>query len=390
MLTDTAIKAAKPREKPWKLTDGRGLYLLIQPNGERFWRFKYRFHGKEKLLSFGRFPDVKLAAARDRREQARSLLASGQDPSAVRKAEKLAHANTFRTVAEEWQEKQSQWSESTRVRNKRVLEALLKQLRAAADQPLNTLAAKDILDGLRRLEDRPETARRAARMASQICQYAVLTHRAAFNAAVGLSSALEVPVVKHRAAITNRKRFGQLLNAIDGYQGQPSTRAALTLLAYLFTRPGELRQALWSEFDRKAAMWTIPAARMKMRNEHLVPLSTQVLAVLDDLYKVTGHQTFVFPSLRPGKPLTDNALIAALRTLGFSNDEHVPHGFRSSASTILHEAGYDSAVIELQLAHTDTNTVRAIYNRSARLAERKELMQAWADLCVQMAAEARQ
>jgi hypothetical protein len=229
VLSDTAIRAAKPTIKPFKLTDGRGLYLLCQPNGERYWRFKYRYQGREKLLSFGRYPDVKLAAARDKRDHARSLLAAGQDPSAVRKAEKLAHANTFRALVDEWLEKQKHWTEGTRTRNERVIRDLVKQLRATADQGMQTVTARDLLEGLRRLEHRPETARRAARMAAKVCQYAVLTQRAAFNAAVGLSSALEVPVVTHRPAITNRKRFGQVLTMIDGYssgrciQARPSS-----------------------------------------------------------------------------------------------------------------------------------------------------------------------
>jgi integrase len=317
------------------------------------------------------------------------LLAAGQDPSAVRKAEKAAHANTFRGLVDEWLSKQTHWTDGTRVRNVRVINDLVKALRGNADQGISTVSAADLLEGLRRMEHRADTARRAARMAAQVCQYAVLTERLKYNPAVGLSSALEIPVVRHRPAITNPKRFGELFLLIDGYQGQPATRAALMLLALTFTRPGELRQAQWSEFDLDAAMWVIPAARMKGRKEHLVPLSTQALDVLQTLHPLTGRQPLVFPSLRPRRPLSDNTLALAVRSMGIPPTEHVPHGFRSSASSLLHEAGFDSQVIELQLAHSDKNKVRAAYNRSERLPERKELMQAWADLCVKMASEAR-
>ncbi len=382
MLTDKAIRGAKPREKPYRLADSQGLVLIVDPRGGRYWRYRYRIGGKQKQISLGVYPEVSLKNARDKLIKVRTQVADGLDPSAVRKAEKVEQASrkeTFGDIAEEyWAQHIRSIANSTQVRDRRILDKLLGQLR---DRPTADIDTPEILATLRTIESKGtyETTHRALGLASRIYEYAIATGKATRDATSGLRKAIAPVVSQPHAAITDPKKFGALLRAIDGYSGQPATIAALKLLPYVFTRPIELRQSKWTEFDLEAADWRIPAERMKTRREHLVPLANQSVQLLGELQVLTGSDDFVFPSLRQGRPLSENTINAALRTMGYDGRTHVSHGFRSTASTLLHEMQFPSQVIELQLAHVDSNKVRAVYNRAERLPERRKMMQAWAD-----------
>jgi integrase len=379
-LTVSAIHAARPRQKPYKLYDRRGLYLLIAPSGARAWRFKYHVAGREKLLALGLFPDVTLALARDRRDAARRLVANGGDPSAERQAAKLAGADTFRAIANEWLAQQADCVEVATL--KRSRDRLAVVARSLGQRPIGELLAKDFLPSLRSVEGRGrvDTAHRTRAECSRVMCYAVATGRAVRDPLPDLREALKPLRVRHFAAITEPARVAELLRAIHGYQGQPSTEYALKLSPYVFVRPTELRSAAWAEFDLESAVWRIPAARMKAREAHIVPLAHQVVTLLRALAAHTGDGVLLFPSLRtPERPMSDNTVNAALRRLGFSKDVMTGHGFRSMASTLLNEQGFAPDVIELQLAHIERNKTRAAYNRASRLAERAKMMQAWAD-----------
>lgn len=378
-LTVAAIQAAKPRQKPYKLFDQGGLFLLVHPNGGRYWRLKYRMHGREKLLALGTFPDVSLAKARARRDDARKLIADNTDPAVVKQAEKTASADTFRAVALEWLAKQN-LAAATIEKAKWTFEQLL--FPELGERPIRHISAPELLAALRKLEARGkiETAHRTKQRASQVFRYAIATGRADHDPAGDLRGALTPLEVEHRAAITDPKRVGELLRAIDEYAGQPSTHYALKLAPYVFLRPGELRAAEWAEFDFEKAEWRVPEHRMKMRETHIVPLSKQAIAVLQDVQPLTGSGRYVFPSLRTvTRPISEGTLNAALRRLGFSKEEMTGHGFRTMASTLLNEQGWHPDLIELQLAHAERNKVRAAYNRAKRLDERRKMMQAWAD-----------
>ena len=378
-LTAAAIQAAKPREKAYKLFDQGGLFLLVHPNGGRYWRLKYRMHGREKLLALGTFPDVSLAKARARRDDARKLIADSTDPSVVKQTEKTASAETFKAVALEWLAKQN-LAAATIEKAKWTFEQLL--FPELGDRPIRHIKAPELLAALRKLESRGkiETAHRTKQRASQIFRYAIATGRAEHDPAADLRGALAPLEVEHRAAITDPKRVGELLRAIDEYAGQPSTHYALKLAPYVFLRPGELRGAEWSEIDFDNAEWRIPAERMKMREVHIVPLARQAIVVLRDIQPLTGTGRFVFPSLRTNtRPISEGTLNAALRRIGFSKEEMTGHGFRTMASTLLNEQGWHPDLIELQLAHAERNKIRAAYNRAQRLDERRKMMQAWAD-----------
>lgn len=382
-LTDTALKAAKPREKPYKLFDERGLYLLVEPRGGRWWRFKYRIDGREKLISLGSYPDVPLAKARNRRDEARSQLADGVDPSAKRQSERAARSNTFEALAREWLSLQRK-ALSPRTYEKKLgwLETLL--FPYLGKHPIAKISAQELLATLKRVESRGnhETAHRARSLAGNVFRYAIQTGRCERDVSADLRGALAPVVTTSRAALTDPVRIGELLRKIHAYHGQPTTEAALKLAPLLFVRPGELRAAEWAEMDleSKSPEWRLPAKRMKMREEHLVPLSTQAVAILKDLELLTGCGRYVFPSLRGGhRPISENTINVALRSLGYSGTEMTGHGFRAMASTCLNEQGFPPDVIELQLAHAERNEVRAAYNRAKRLAERRAMMQAWAD-----------
>ena len=379
MLTQATIKALKPTERQYKVSDSAGLYLLVTPKGGQYWRYKYRYQRVEKLLALGTWPRTSLKDARSKRDDARKLLDQKIDPSAQRQAEKQSSSDTFRAFADEWLNKQkARLAESTYTRNKQVLELLYPKL---GKRPVSTIQPPELLQALRAIESRGahETAKRCCQIAGRVFRYAISIGKATQNPAADLSGALTPPNVRHRSAITEPRAFGGLLRTIDAYGGEPTTRAALQLLALLFTRPSELRLAQWSEFDLDRASWVIPAGRMKMKREHRVPLSESAVRILRELREITGDQKLVFPGLRPSRPISENTMNYALRNMGIGPDQHTAHGFRSSASTLLHELGYPPEVIELQLAHAQRSQVAAAYNRSARLSEREEMMQNWAD-----------
>ncbi|MBH1491449.1 integrase arm-type DNA-binding domain-containing protein [Stenotrophomonas maltophilia] len=385
-LTDTAIRKAKPGPKPTKLRDGGGLYVQLNPDGSRWWRWDYRrpVTGKRNTLSLGTYPEVSLADARGRQAEARRLLASGIDPGEHRKAAKVAGvekaANSFEVVTREWLGKQK-WVESYRCKVVAWMDNDV--FPWIGGRPVAELAAPDFLRVARRIEERGaiESAHRIMQNCGQVMRYAVATGRADRNPVADLRGALAPPMERHHAAITDPRELGGLLRAIDGYAGDASTRAALRLAPLVFVRPGELRHAEWSEIDLDAGEWNIPAHKMKMREPHLVPLSSQAVAILRDLQPLTGHRQYVFPGGRsPKRPLSDNALTAALRRMGFDKEAMTAHGFRATARTLLDEVlGWRPDLIEHQLAHAVRDPNGRAYNRTSHLAERRKMMQAWAD-----------
>jgi integrase len=385
-LTDKACKNTKPSEKPRKLADGQGLYLEIMPNGSRYWRFKYRFHGKEKRLALGVYPGVSLKDAREKHSEARKLLATGIDPSENRKAAKVARAdslgNSFEVIARERFAKFSATlSEDYRKRIIRGLE--INVFPWLGNRPITEIAAHELLTVLRRIEDRGalETAHRTLQNCRLVFRYAIQTARATRDITEDLRGALPPVKKSHFAAITEPKAVGELLRAIDGYEGYFVTKCALRLAPLVFVRPGELRQAEWKEFDLERAEWNIPAERMKMKVTHLVPLSRQAVEILRELFPLTGTSTFLFPSARSNdRPMSNNAILAALRRMGYTKEEMTGHGFRAMARTILDEIlGVRPDFIEHQLAHAVRDPNGRAYNRTAHLVERKKMMQHWAD-----------
>ena len=384
-LTDTAVRNAKPdNTKTLRLKDERGLYLEIPPRGGKWWRLRYWIAGKENRLSLGVYPDISLKDARERRDEARRQIARGIDPSAVRKgiaAEQQATCETFQLIAEEWHTKfRHTWADNTA---KTVIERLQKDIFPyIGARPIREITPPELLAVVRRIESRGavETARRDLQKCGEIFRYALATGRAERDIAADLRGAIAPPKKRHFASIHEPKDIGELLRAIDGYQGSPVTRCALQLAPLTFVRPGELRHAEWSEIDLEAGEWRIPAARMKMREKHIVPLSRQALDVLRELHPITGGGLYVFPGARSAtRPMSENAVLAALRRMGYEKGEMTGHGFRSMASTILHEQGWLSDVVERQLAHGDRNKVRASYNFAQHLDKRREMMQAWAN-----------
>jgi len=384
-LTETAIRAEKAGATPRKLSDGNGLYLLISPTGAKWWRFKYRFAGKEKLLSLGVYPDTGLKLARTKLGDARRLLAEGIDPSEHRKTVKAtdseAAANSFEAVSLEWLTKNAHvWTEDHGEKIKRRLQRDL--FPWLGKVPIGDITPALLLTTLRRIEARGriETAHRALQNCSQIFRYAVATSRAASDPSRDLRGALPPVKPKHHASITDTKGVAQLLRDLDSYQGSFVTACALRLAPLLFVRPGELRQAEWSEFDLDAAEWRIPAAKMKARVQHIVPLAQQAVASLRELEALSGRSKYVFPGLRSAqRPMSENTVNAALRRLGYDSDQMTGHGFRSIASTMLNEQGWNRDAIERQLAHGERDSVRAAYNYAEHLPERRRMMQAWAD-----------
>lgn len=380
-LTESKIRAAKAQEKPYKLFAERGLFMLVTPSGGRLWRFKYRYASREKLLSLGRYPDVSLRRAREKREEARKLVADGIDPSAKRQAEKGTDSDTFAALAAEWLcTKEKSLAPGTWQRDKDQLTKFV--IPYLGSKPIASITAPDLLDALRRIEarGRHDTAHRTRAVCGRVFRYAIATGRAKHDVSADLRGALAPKATRNYAAITNPIRLGKLLRDIHGYDGQPATQAALRLAAYLFVRPGELRAAEWAEFDLDAALWRLPGSRMKMGEQHTVPLASQTVAILREIHPMTGEGRYVFPSLLTReRPMSENTLNTALRRLGYTNSEMVAHGFRSTASTLLNEQGWNPDVIELQLAHAERNKVRGAYNKAQRLEERTKMMQAWAD-----------
>lgn len=404
-LTDTAIRRALPGPKTRRFTDGLGMYLEVAPSGGKWWRLKYRIAGVEKRLSLGTYPETGLKAAREKRDEARALIAQGIDPSDLRKAAKAqaqeedAHAkraaaglpaqDSFEHIAREWyQTRKGDWSPSYGEKIMRRLEVDV--FPWLGDKAIDTLTPPMVLDVLRRIEGRGvvETAHRALENCGQVFRFAVATGRIESNPARDLKDALRRPMVKHFAAITSPERLGELLRAIYSYRGTPVVQAALRLLPMLLLRPGELRRGEWPELDLEQALWTIPAARMKREKvgklygkPHLVPLSRQAVAIFQELQPITGRGAMVFRGERTHeRPMSDAAINAALRSMGFSADEVTGHGFRATARTMLVERlGVAESVVEAQLAHAVKDSLGRAYNRTEFIAERVDMMQRWAD-----------
>lgn len=385
------VKNAKPgikldgttTSKPYRLSDEKGLYIEVAPSGGKWWRLKYRIGGKEKRLSLGIYPDVSLKDARIKRDDLRKLVAAGIDPSHTRKAEKKSTSdqNSFEFVAREWHSKFSaHWSESHKSRTLIRLEQNAFPWLGATN--INDITAPELLAVLRRIESRGalETAHRVNQICGQVFRYAIATGRAERDPAADLKGALPPAKTKHHPSITEPIKVGALMRAIQDFTGTIITATALKLSPLVFVRPGELRQAEWSEIDLDNAEWRIPAEKMKMRVVHIVPLSKQAIEALKDIQPLTGRDKYVFPSNRTiTRPMSNNTVNAALRRMGYTKDEMTAHGFRSMASTILNEQGWNGDAIERQLAHGESNGVRAAYNYAQHLPERKKMMQAWAD-----------
>jgi len=385
-LSQFAILKARPKEKPYKLSDGEGLHLLVRPGGSKLWRFRYRFAGRENMLALGAFPATSLAAARTKRDEARKLLADGADPAVKRKLDKIAAAtaaqNTFGAVAAECLANMEATgaARSTISKNRWMLNDLAAPL---ANRPIAEIVPAEILAVLKRIEKsgRRETARRLRGVMGSVFRHAIVTLRATHDPTVPLRGALLRPNVQHRAAITDEKQLGSLMRSVDEYDGWPTVRAALQLLALTMTRPGDVRGMRRSEINFEKAVWRIPAERMKMRRPHDVPLSKQALKILKDIWSLSDDGELVLPSIRSGKkPLSNNAMNSALRRMGYTKEEVTAHGFRSAASTILNERGFKPDVIEAALAHQDENDIRRAYNRATYWPERVKLLQDWANM----------
>jgi integrase len=384
-LTVARIKAAKPG----KLFDGGGLFLLTRESGARYWQMKYRHAGKERLLSFGVYPEVSLAEARRKRDAARELIRDGKDPSAIKRARKVADrvaaANSFRAVADAWLAAQKRkLAATTFAKSQWLLDQVMPWL---GTRPIAEIDPPELLAALKRIEARGahETAHRTKEKCGQVFRYAIAHGTATRDPSADLRGALAPIVRTSRAAITDPVKVGELLRALNGYTGQYVTRCALRLGPLLFVRPGELRAMEWAELDLDAAEWRIPAHKMKMREAHIVPLAVQAVAILRELKALTGQGRYCFPSLRSShEPMSENTVNAALRRLGYDKDTMTGHGFRAMASTRLNELGWAPDVIERQLAHAERNKVRAAYNRAQYLAERRQMMQAWADYLDQL------
>jgi integrase len=388
-LTDRAIRNAKPDDRAVRLFDGGGLYLEIAPSGGKWWRFKYRFGGKEKRLSLGVYPAVPLTAARKRRDAARELLADGLDPSEQRKADKRTAAakaaNSFEAVAREWYAKHSRtWVETHAADVSRRLESNL--FPELGDKAIAEITAPALLAAVRKIEHRGahDLAHRVLQVASQIFRYGVATGRCERDPAPDLRGALTPHKSRNQAAVTPDE-LPALLRAIEGYGelGDKLTGYALRLMALTFVRTGELIGATWDEIDLDGATWIVPAARMKMKAEHVVPLSREAVALLRELRAIGGESRFVFPGRNADKPISNNTMLFALYRLGYKG-KMTGHGFRAVASTILNESGFRADVIERQLAHCERNDVRGAYNRAEYLPERRKMMQQWADMLAAM------
>ncbi len=381
-LTDSIIKTTRPTDKPQRLMDGDGLYLLVQPTGSLWWRLRYYVEGKERLMSLGTYPEVTLKQARERRHGIRSQVANGEDPAEKLKVAKRRLGMTFELVSREW------WEKRKHLWKGKYGEVILIRLEKdifpyIGNRPIHKLDAADFLECFERMEKRGvlETAHKVKTKCSKVMRYAVATRRAERDPIVDLKGALTPVKRKHYATIVSPPLVGELLRNIDGYHGKSRVvHCALRLLPLVFVRSSELRYARWEEFDLDAAQWKIPAQRMKVPVPHIVPLSRQAVSVLKELLPLTGPDGYLFPSIRSAaRPMSENTVNAALRNMGYASDEMTGHGFRSMASTLLNEQGWAVDAIERQLAHTEQNEVRAAYNYAEYLPERRQMMQAWAD-----------
>lgn len=381
-LSDALVRNAKPRERRYKLFDETGLFLIVTPQGGKWWRVRYRWEGREQTLSLGTYPAVTLKRARMGRDAIRQQILEGTNPAEARKAEDPdALRETFESQARQWHEARApRWSAVHAARVLRDLERDVFPWIGVA--PIATLAAPQLKPVLARIRDRGaiESAHRVLQIIGQVCRYAIAGGHAERNPATDLKGWLPSPTRTHFAALTDPRAIGELLRALDGYQGTFPVQCALRLAPRLMVRPGELRQAEWVEFDLEAALWRIPAAKMKTRSEHLVPLSRQCLAILEELRPLTGRGNYLFPSIRGrSRPMSENTINGALRALGYGPDVMTAHGFRAMASSRLNEMGWSPDVIERQLAHAERNAVRAAYNRASYLPERQKMMQVWSD-----------
>ncbi|MDB5713042.1 MAG: integrase [Sphingomonadales bacterium] len=384
-LTDSQVRALMPRDRIYKCTDERGLYIEVRPGGSKLWRFKYSHLGKDKRIALGRYPEVSLAAARRKREEAKLKLLDGIDPLGERKQHKLLAlynaANTFGDVAREYIKKMEAEGKAEATTTK--ADWLLDQLAPLSGRAIADLKPFEILAALKRIEAKGkyETTRRARSFASRVFRYGVATGRAENDPTAVLRGALITPKVKHHAALLDPAAVGDLLRAIDNYSGHLVTRIALRVSPHLMARPGELRQAKWCEFDLPNAVWKIPAERMKMRKPHTVPLSRQVKADFEKLFALTGPTGFVFPAFHTSlRPLSENTINQCFRRMGYAVGEITAHGLRSTASTLLNESGKWSAdAIERSLAHADQDAIRGIYNRGRYWEERVAMHQWWSD-----------
>jgi len=386
-LSDPAVKKAKPEAKPRKLTDGGGLYVMIHPNGGKYWQLAYRFAGKQKTLALGVYPDVSLALARERRDEARKLIANDIDPSVVKQTQKrqakITAANTFEAVAREWIENRSNdWTEGHKALTLRTLEQ--DAFPSLGRRPIAEITPAELLATVKSIEKRGalEIASRVLQRCSAVFRYGIASSKCNSNPATELRGALKKPKRTHYTTI-EKGGFPQLLRDIDGYQGSPFTTYVLQLMALTFTRTAELIEAEWREIDLDRAEWLIPAERMKMKRPHLVPLSQQAVAVLREVAKLSGDRKYVFPNRNdPTKPASNAIILRALGRMGYTG-KMTGHGFRSAASTILNEHktkwGIHRDAIELQLAHVEKNASRAAYNFAEYLDERRAMMQQWAD-----------
>ena len=385
MLTDTHIRNFKVSDKPQKHFDGGGLFLFIPTSGSKLWRMAYRFGGKSKLLSFGEYPIVSLKDARERRDDAKRLLAKDIDPGLQKKqllAAKLAEEyDTFKNIALEWHANQTaDFTDKHRVTVLFRLETYL--FAPLGDMNIAKIEPRDVLAVVKHIEQKGhlETSRRLLQLVGQIFRYAVATGRAKHNVVADLRGALRPRKTTHRAAITDSRKVGPLLRDLDAYDGYYPLCCALRLAPLVFVRPTELRAATWDEFDLAQAEWRIPASRMKMRRVHIVPLARQAVKILEELREFSGGGKFLFPSIRTdARPIADATMLNALRRMGYEKHEMCTHGFRSLASTLLNELGYNRDWIERQLAHGETDDVRAAYNYAEYLPERRKMMQEWAD-----------
>ena len=383
-LTNIQIINAKPRDKAYKLSDGGGLYLQVNPTGSKCWRLKYRFRNKERTLSFGQYPVVSLADAREARTLAKKNLSAGLDPNAIKKAklrkDKDDESNIFRVIATEWHQKHRvNWVDKTSARIISLLKRYI--FPSIGDIPITKLKASELLRAIRKIESRGnnDTAHRALQVCGQIFRFAIATDRGSIDFSSVLKGALTPVKVKHHSSITSPKDFGRLLIDIDNYEGAYLTQQALKLAPLVFVRQGELRHAEWADINFEKKEWRIPAEKMKMRVVHIIPLSKQALRILQDIKEKAEVSNYLFPCVTSIKrPMSENTVNMALKRMGYK-DRHTAHGFRSTASTILHEQGWSHDVIELQLAHKIGNAVAAAYNYATYIPERQKMMQHWAD-----------
>ena len=385
-ISEFEAKKAKPAAKPYKIFDGGGLYLHVQPTGSKLWKQKYRFNKKEKVLSFGKYPTISIAQARKLRDEAKEKIAQGTDPSVEKRLAKItaetASRQTFGLIAEEYLQnlEANGAAQSTLKKTSWLLQDLASSL---SKRPIKEISAAEILHILKKVEEtgRRETAKRLRGTIGSVFRLAIVTLRAETDPTTALQGALLAPKVKGRSAITSEAKLGALLRAIDDYDGWPIISHALNFLMLTCVRPGEVRGALKAEFDLKNAKWEIPAERMKMRQPHAVPLSNQATEILHQAFELPDNSRYVFPSLRSSdRPLSDNSFNAALRRMGYTKEEVTAHGFRVSASSILNNRGVDGDVVEAILAHQDKNTIRRTYNRATYWEQRQEVMQQWADM----------